>query len=100
MQNLFSKRSRCILYGLLPVAFICLMSSCTNTKQLTYMQGTFDTARLSQDSLREPVIRKGDILSIIVFSDNPTATAIFNQAQAGSTGGSSSSGGINLSLLV
>jgi polysaccharide export outer membrane protein len=28
----------------------------------------------------QPIIRKGDILSIIVFSDNPEATKIFNQA--------------------
>jgi polysaccharide export outer membrane protein len=44
------------------------------------MQGNFDTAQLSQVNAVEPVIRKGDILSIIVYSDNPEATKIYNQS--------------------
>jgi polysaccharide export outer membrane protein len=44
------------------------------------MQGQFDTAQLSQVNAVEPVIRKGDILSIIVYSDNPVATQIYNQS--------------------
>ena len=56
------------------------MSSCGNTRSLVYMQGSFDTAQLSQVNPVEPVIRKGDILSIIVYSDNPEATKIFNQS--------------------
>jgi polysaccharide export outer membrane protein len=44
------------------------------------MQGKFDTAQLSQVNAVEPIIRKGDILSIIVYSDNPKATAIYNQS--------------------
>ncbi|HTQ29208.1 MAG TPA: polysaccharide biosynthesis/export family protein [Puia sp.] len=56
------------------------------------MQGQFDTAKLSQVNAVEPVIRKGDLLSIIVFSDNPEATKIFNQSLI-SAGGSAVSGG-------
>jgi polysaccharide export outer membrane protein len=44
------------------------------------MQGQFDTAQLSQVNAVEPVIRKGDILSILVYSDNPEATRIYNQS--------------------
>jgi polysaccharide export outer membrane protein len=44
------------------------------------MQGRFDTAQLSRVDAVEPVIRKGDILSIIVYSDNPDATRIYNQS--------------------
>jgi polysaccharide biosynthesis/export protein len=44
------------------------------------MQGKFDTAKLSQISPVQPTIRKGDILSIIVYSDNPEATKIYNQS--------------------
>ena len=44
----------------------------------------------------EPVIRKGDILSIIVYSDNPEATKIYNQSLittgSVSAGNSSSTG--------
>ena len=55
------------------------MSSCGNAKQLMLLQGPFDTAKLSIIPPVEPIIRKGDILSIIVFSDNPEATKIYNQ---------------------
>jgi polysaccharide export outer membrane protein len=42
----------------------------------------------------EPIIRKGDLLSIIVFSDNPDATKIFNQSliTTSSSGYASSAG--------
>ncbi|MDP4252088.1 MAG: polysaccharide biosynthesis/export family protein, partial [Bacteroidota bacterium] len=56
------------------------LSSCGSTRPLVYMQGAFDTAQLSQVNAVEPVIGKGDILSIIVFSDNPEATKIYNQS--------------------
>jgi polysaccharide export outer membrane protein len=58
------------------------------------MQGKFDTAKLSEIKVPEPTIRKGDLLSIIVYSDNPTATALYNQsliAVGNSSGGSASS---------
>jgi polysaccharide biosynthesis/export protein len=57
------------------------LSSCSgSTKQLIYMQGSFDTAKLSKINAIEPTIRKGDVLSIIVYSNNPEATKIFNQS--------------------
>jgi polysaccharide biosynthesis/export protein len=57
------------------------MSSCsTNLKKLIYMQGSFDTTKLSIVNPIEPTIRKGDILSIVVYSDNPEATKIYNQS--------------------
>ncbi len=69
-----------------------MLGSCGNTRQFTYMQGTFDTARLSEIKIVEPIIQKGDLLSIIVYSDNPPATAIYNQAQTGSVGGGAGGG--------
>jgi polysaccharide biosynthesis/export protein len=56
------------------------LSSCGNARQLMLLQGPFDTAKLSTINPVEPVIRKGDILSIIVYSDNPEATKIYNQS--------------------
>ncbi|MBN9379419.1 MAG: polysaccharide biosynthesis/export family protein [Chitinophagaceae bacterium] len=64
--------------GLVFLAF--MFGSCGNTRHLTYMQGQFDTARLSQINVSDPIIQKGDILSIIVYSDNPQATALYNQS--------------------
>jgi polysaccharide export outer membrane protein len=56
------------------------LPSCLSTRQLTYMQGSFDTAQLSQIKIPEATIRQGDLLSIVVYSDNPEATALFNQS--------------------
>ncbi|HEY4935745.1 MAG TPA: polysaccharide biosynthesis/export family protein, partial [Puia sp.] len=62
------------------------MSSCGTTKGLILVRGPFDTARLSIINPIEPVIRKGDILNIIVYSDNPEATNIYNQSLVGASG--------------
>jgi polysaccharide export outer membrane protein len=72
-----------------------LFCSCGNTRQLIYMQGKFDTAALSKIVVKEPVIQKGDVLSIIVYSDNPEATKIYNQSLiqvSGSSGTGSAAG--------
>jgi polysaccharide biosynthesis/export protein len=69
-----------ILNGPVLILLIILFSSCANIRELTYLQGKFDTAKLSQVNPVEPIIRKGDLLSIIVYSDNPEATKIYNQS--------------------
>jgi polysaccharide biosynthesis/export protein len=75
-----------IFFVFLVVSFI---TSCGSTRQLQYMQGGFDTTKLAKYVVPVPVIQKGDLLSIMVYSDNPTATAIYNQSL---TAGSSASG--------
>jgi polysaccharide export outer membrane protein len=80
----------CLLAAVVLAGMSFFLSSCARTKELVYLQGQFDTARLSQINAPEPVIRKGDLLSIIVFSDNPDATRIYNQSlitEQGSAGG-------------
>jgi polysaccharide export outer membrane protein len=57
------------------------------------MQGAFDTAKLSSYSIPQPVVQKGDLLSIIVYSDNPAYTAIYNQSGAGAASGTSVAAG-------
>ncbi len=93
MRTFFSVRALWI--GILFVAIACTCCSCADTKKLTYLQGKFDTAELSRIEVKEPVIRKGDLLSIIIYSDNPAATALYNQQQTGSagTGGATQSSG-------
>ena len=65
------------------VAIIC--SSCGNAKkahqELLYMRGNLDTLPNKEVLGKEAAIQAGDLLSIIVYSDNPEATAIFNQPQ-------------------
>jgi polysaccharide export outer membrane protein len=71
-------------------------------KNLQYLQGNIDTSKLSSYSIPEPIIQKGDLLSIIVFSDEPKATALFNQSvtsmQTGATSnnGNAMGGGLGL----
>jgi polysaccharide biosynthesis/export protein len=69
-----------LLIGILGFWLLVSMSSCGSTKGLILVRGPFDTAKLSVVNPVEPIIRKGDILSIIVYSDNPEATKIFNQS--------------------
>lgn len=96
----FSSVLKTLLIPLLGWCMMLTISSCGNTRNLVYMQGQFDTAQLSQVNAVEPVIRKGDILSIIVYSDNPEATKIYNQSlittatsSVGTSSGSQASGG-------
>jgi len=105
MRNPFSIRSGLLIGGIGLVLLPCIFSSCADTRQFTYMQGKFDTAKLSEIKFDPPKIRKGDLLSIIVYSDNPSATALFNQSlivvsntagtssSSGSAGGAGGSGG-------
>jgi polysaccharide export outer membrane protein len=64
-----------------------------------YLRGIDTTTVSLAINIPEPVIQKSDILSITVFSDNPEATALFNQVQTQSpgnaSGASSSSGGVS-----
>jgi polysaccharide export outer membrane protein len=81
--------------GMLGLTVLAVMfSSCGNIKELTYMQGSFDTAKLSQAKIIDPIIQKGDLLSIIVYSDNPEATRIYNQPLI--TTGAASAGGADV----
>jgi polysaccharide biosynthesis/export protein len=93
MHNLCSVRKN--LFLCLPVLiFLAIMvSSCGNTRQITYMQGQFDTAKLSKIQVNDPVIQKGDLLSIIIYSDNPSATTFYNQAVISMSGSTSGGGG-------
>ena len=77
---------------------LILCCSCGNVRELQYMQGQFDTSKLSQVNYTEPVIQKNDLISITVYSDDPRASAYFNlpaQPTVSTTGAitPSSSGG-------
>src|SRR5580693_4912565 len=76
---------RNVLFAVIGYLIMHNMSSCGSTKGLILVRGPFDTAKLSVINPVEPIIRKKDILSIIVFSDNPEATKIFNQSLIAAT---------------
>lgn len=60
-----------------------IASSCGNVKNFQYLQGSFDSARLSKVQIPEPVIQKGDLLAITVYSDDPLATAAVTRQAGG-----------------
>jgi polysaccharide export outer membrane protein len=75
--------------------FLCvfLLSSCYNSRPVAYFQdGKLDTSITHSIEIPEYVVQKGDILNITIYSDNPEATAIFNQASAGMSNINQSSG--------
>jgi polysaccharide export outer membrane protein len=103
MHILFSIRKSFFIYGSAGLFLLVVLSSCGNTRTLVYMQGKFDTVALSKVIVKEPYIQKGDILSIIVYSDNPTATKIYNQSliaseASGSSGATAPTSGLSTAV--
>lgn len=61
---------------------------------MQYLQGSFDTSRLSKVVIPEPVIQKGDLLGITVYSDDPLATAAVTNPVVNNTTVLNSQGGM------
>ncbi len=72
--------------ALLCVCIICF-SSCVNTKKVAYFNNISDTVLTTSTDGLEPVIQKGDLLSISVSSLSADVTTMFNapNSPAGST---------------
>jgi polysaccharide biosynthesis/export protein len=72
------------------VFFLCmayaglLFTSCKTPRQIAYFQGSFDTTKLRTMKYVEPVAKKGDLIGILVYSDNAAASALYNQPVPGS----------------
>lgn len=56
-----------------------VFASCGDSRKLQYLQAPLDPSGYAQISYREPVIQSGDLLSITVYSDDPRASAMYNQ---------------------
>lgn len=67
-----------LLYLFLLAASMPCWWSCGNTRHLQYLQGQFDTTKLSQVQYPEPVIQNNELVSITVYSDDPRASAYYN----------------------
>lgn len=89
-------RKPALMQLLAALLVLMVFSSCKDTRQLTYFERKLDTATIRNFTIPEPIIQKGDLLSIVVYSDNPAATSIYNQS-AGSGGGSEKGGGTSSS---
>lgn len=62
---------------------LLVLSSCVSTKKSIYFPGATDGRITTKTPIPESVIQKNDILSIVVTSPNPEATAMFNQQVSG-----------------
>lgn len=65
----------------LSLLLLFVFSSCGDIKQLQYLQGSFDSTNVTNIKFVEPVIQKGDILNITVYSENELASSLYNQKQ-------------------
>ena len=67
-----------ISQNILVLAILSSLASCVSNRPIQYLQGQFDTAQLNKIEVKEPVLQRADLINIMVFSDNATATAIYN----------------------
>lgn len=67
-----------LLPSLCFIAFAFAFTSCVSTKKVTYFNNLPDTTLYSGSEGIEPVIQKGDLLSITVSSLSPEVTSVFN----------------------
>jgi polysaccharide biosynthesis/export protein len=84
---------------LLLLVLFFYVSSCTTQKTTTnnYLQNATDTTGREILNTKPPVVQKGDLLSIKIFSKanglNPQADAPYNLQEAGASGGNAASSG-------
>jgi polysaccharide export outer membrane protein len=79
---------------LLAFAFISGMVSCYSVKPIAYLEGNTDSLP-AEVLFQEPTIHPRDVLGIMVVSDNPAASAVYNQyINASGAGDVSSSAGL------
>jgi polysaccharide export outer membrane protein len=78
------KKNSSLAALLLAIASLSLFS-CGDIKKLQYLQGAMDSAKVADHKLPPAIIQTGDQLSIVVYSDNASATALYNQQLATGT---------------
>lgn len=67
-------------FSILALCVSIFFCSCFGSKPISYFNNGIDTTKIQKINIPEPLIQKGDILGITIYSDNPEATAIYNQA--------------------
>jgi polysaccharide biosynthesis/export protein len=72
-----------------------IMSSCADTKEVTYFNELTDTTILYQAQNLEPVIQKNDLLNITVSSLNNEANQLFNLYNVSTSVGTANAGTVS-----
>jgi polysaccharide export outer membrane protein len=84
------ERSSTICYYLSVLSIIITFSSCTSTKNVPYFQDVIDSGTSTLPitaKFQEPTIQPDDILSISIFTIDPTTSMVVNQLGSQSAGG-------------
>lgn len=85
-------------YGLIwAILAVSSLSSCVNTKEVTYFNKSQQTEFHSSMENMEPVLRKNDILSISVSSLNSEATQMFNTGNSSANTSANGGGAVPVS---
>jgi polysaccharide biosynthesis/export protein len=77
------------------LVFVLFISSCASTKDINYFPEIKDQTIGNKSPLQEPQIQINDLLSIIVSSSSPDASAVFNAPNESSIVSSSAATSIN-----
>lgn len=85
------------------LAALFFLPACVSVKPVQYLESRSDTTLPDNLALQQPTIQPGDLLSVMVYSDNPAASALYN-AGGGSpmnniSSGSSQGGGGNSAII-
>jgi polysaccharide export outer membrane protein len=63
-----------------------ILNSCVSYKNQIFFQGLSDTTYIASTKQPEPILQRGDQLSIFVFTPDPIASAYYNMPMGGQTG--------------
>lgn len=85
-MNLIRRATRFMLFN---IFFALLITSCSDTKKISYFNNVKDSALVASPPAKESIIQKKDILSISVSSLSTDATQIFNAPNLSSLSASS-----------
>src|SRR6187200_3182561 len=80
-QNNCIARLRFGIYNALVFVSLLTLCSCFRSRPVSYFSnGVLETTKVGNVSIPDHFIQKGDLLNITIYSDNPEATSIYNQA--------------------
>jgi polysaccharide export outer membrane protein len=91
MKNFFNRYFKLYSYSLIPVPLSLLLfslfnASCVSYKNQIFFQGLSDTSYVASTKQPEPILQRGDQLSIFVYTPDPIASAYYNMPMGGGQG--------------
>jgi polysaccharide export outer membrane protein len=100
MKRIRFTSERWILSAFIFILGTLVFTSCSDTKKLVYFDGVQDASLKIQEQNPIPVIQANDLLSIIISSLNPEASAIFNAPNESTPTTNQATGGGNNTVTV